>query len=67
MKTQKKLGKGKKIYVAKDLWFYENNPFDKEKVEATRELFKDCDFSVVLAKRDADKQSQEDSPDANTV
>jgi hypothetical protein len=66
-KSAKKVGKGKRIYVTKDLWFYENNPFDKEKVEATRELFKNCDFSVVLANRAADKQRQKDSSDAKTI
>ena len=62
-KEQKKNGNGEKIYVSKDIWFYENNPFDQEKVEATRELFKDCDFSVVLANRAADEQCRDDSPD----
>lgn len=66
MKTKTpKTDKGRKIYVGKGMWFYGNDPFDKEKVEATRKLFKDCDFSAVLAERG--KQRQEDPSDANAI
>jgi hypothetical protein len=48
--------KGRKIYVTKRAWYYENDPFDKEKVEAAKQLLVKLDFSQILNNADAGQQ-----------
>jgi hypothetical protein len=40
--------KGRKIYITKHIWYYENNPFYKEKTEAAKQLLKGLDWSQIM-------------------
>jgi hypothetical protein len=51
--------KGKKIYITEHAWYYENDPFDKEKIEAAKQLLKKINFSQFLADRAAFEQQAE--------
>ncbi|HEY5744823.1 MAG TPA: hypothetical protein VIU12_01995 [Chryseolinea sp.] len=48
--------KGRKIYIAKHVWYYENDPFDKEKTEAAKQLLKNLDFSQILDDKSVSEQ-----------
>ena len=47
--------KGKKIYITEQAWYYENDPYDKEKIDAAKKL----DFSKIAAfERQAQRESE---------
>ena len=51
--------KGKKIYITEQAWYYENDPYDKEKIDAAKQLAKKLDFSKIAAfERQAQRESE---------
>ncbi|SHG56800.1 hypothetical protein SAMN04488109_0864 [Chryseolinea serpens] len=44
--------KGRKIYITKRIWYYENDPFD----EAAKQLLKGFDFSQIMDDKSGSEQ-----------